>query len=140
MLKAENLVFYLLPFTLYLLPFTLHPSPFTLYPSPFTLHPSPFTLHPSPFTLHPFLSIHFSQHNVNGPDTRHDIGDQSPFDQSRQSLQIRERGRADVAAEGFRRAIADNVEAQFATRRFNGLVDLAHRRMESLGYNLKVIN
>src|SRR5271157_1949416 len=51
MLKAENLVFYLLPFTLHPLPFTLHPSPFTLYPLPFTLYPSPFTLHPSPFTL-----------------------------------------------------------------------------------------
>ena len=45
-----------------------------------------------------------------------------------------------MAAEGLGRSVADQVKPQFATRRFDGLIDFPDRGMKALGHNLEVID
>src|SRR5205085_10344967 len=67
---------------------------------------------PTPaYALLPVLksSIHLTKNNINAPNSRYDISEQTAFDHDRQSLQVCERWSTDVHPIGFGTAIADDI-------------------------------
>src|SRR5437867_1632045 len=92
---------------------------------------TPLVFLPFPSNLEPRTSssVHFSQHDINGPNQGDEIRYKVSLGHGRERLQIDERWRPHAEAIGVLRfAIADDVVAQLSFRRLDGVVDLPFRR------------
>src|SRR6202035_2178343 len=78
------------------------------------------------------LAVDFSQNDIERPDDRHNVRHQVSANHFVERLEVDQRRRANAHAGGLRRAIADDVISELALRRFDGVVDLARRRLQYL--------
>ncbi len=76
------------------------------------------------------LAVHLAQDNVERADDGHHIGHQVAANHFVERLEIDEGRRTNAHAVGLRGAVADDVVAEFALGRFDGVVDLARRRLQ----------
>src|SRR6056297_50315 len=81
-----------------------------------------------------------SEHRVDATDDRHRIGNQSAAHHVRQALDVDETRLAHVQPVGVRRAVADDVAADLATRSLDAHVRLALGHLEALGEDLEVVD
>src|SRR5215475_3979588 len=86
------------------------------------------------------LSIYVSQYNVNAADDGDDVRDQRAFDHRGQRRKIDEGRGAHVDAVRALGAVADDVEPEFAARRFDRLIDLADRNGEAFRREQEVMD
>src|SRR5207237_5885179 len=88
----------------------------------------------------PWLPVDFSEHAVYRPDARDHVGNQLPFDELGQRLQIDERRGAEMHAKRLGRTVAGHEAAQLAARRLHGNKRLAGLRRKSLSENFEVVD
>src|ERR1700732_4560636 len=78
------------------------------------------------------LAVDFSQNDIERADDGHDVRNQMPANHLVERLEVDQGRRANAHAVRLRRPVADDVIPELALRRFDGVVDLAGRRLQYL--------
>src|SRR5262245_27683408 len=77
--------------------------------------------------------IDLSKHDVERAENGRDVGEQMALADVVHRLQMGETRRADLALVGLVGAVGDEVDAEFALRRFHRGINLAGRHVNALG-------
>ena len=86
------------------------------------------------------LAIDLTEDDINRANDRDYVCEEAADRQHFQRLQVHERRRSLVPAVGPVRAIADDIESEFALRAFDARVGLASRDMIAFRIELKVVD
>src|SRR6202012_4491906 len=84
--------------------------------------------------------VDLSEYDVERTEDGRDVGQQVPLADEVHRLQMGKTRRANVALVGLVGAVGDQIDAEFALRRFYRGIDLAGRHVEALGVELEMMD